>query len=101
MVGAWSNPIKPEGLYDKFDHVSTEIIPHNSKNNFLSLIMLIFILFSISTLKNNLLKPLLFHVAHAMYYHAAQPIPFFGYAIRHTHIVSLIIYWVICFKLDL
>lgn len=33
---------------------------------------LIHILFSISTLESNILKPLFFHVAHVMYYFAAQ-----------------------------
>ena len=32
----WSNPIKPEGLYGRFDHVTTRFIsPYTSKNGIL------------------------------------------------------------------
>lgn len=48
LVGAWSNSKNPDGLYDGFDHVSTEIITsYYSKNDSL---LLIFISFPICTL---------------------------------------------------
>lgn len=29
LVGAWSNPIKDKGVYDRIDDALTEIIPHD------------------------------------------------------------------------